>query len=151
MYKKFSSKVKQVISRSREEAIRLGHDYIGTEHLLLGIVYDKESLAVKVLEMLAVDTSELKQTIEDAILGYGAPKTTLNVGNIPLNRQAEKVLKVTLLEAKMLRSEEVESEHLMLSILKQRDTIATRILNELNIDYDLYKSDTIGVIFNENE
>ncbi len=141
MYKKFSSKVKQVISRSREEAIRLGHDYIGTEHLLLGIVYDKESLAVKVLEMLAVDTSELKQTIEDAILGYGAPKTTLNVGNIPLNRQAEKVLKVTLLEAKMLRSEEVESEHLMLSILKQRDTIATRILNELNIDYDLYKSE----------
>ena len=106
MNRKFSQKVKKVISRSRDEALRLGHDYIGTEHLLLGIMQAEESLAMKVLDSLDVDTIELKHSIEESVHRRSAAKAALNIGNLPLNKQAEKVLKVTFLEAKMLKNEE---------------------------------------------
>ena len=123
--RRFSPKVKQVIARSREEAVRLGHDFIGTEHLMLGIVAEKDSLAVKVLESLDVDSSELKQVLEDSVQKIPASSAQLNVGTLPLNKQAEKVLKVTFLEAKMLKSEEISPEHLLLSILKHKDNPAS--------------------------
>jgi len=140
--KKFSPKVKKAISRSREEAVRLGHDYIGTEHLLLGITKNRNELAVKVLESLDVETDELRQNIEETIARKRKPSTnTYNVGNLPLNKQAEKVLKVTFLEARMLKSEEVGLEHLMLSILKHKDNLASRILADFEVDYDIYKAE----------
>ena len=105
--RKFSPKVKKVISRSREEAIRLGHDFIGTEHLLLGIMAEKKSLAMRVLDSLDVNASELRQSVEDTAQRLPSSSTTLNVGNLPLNKQAEKVLKVTFLEAKILKSDEI--------------------------------------------
>lgn len=105
--RKFSPKVKKIIQLSREEAIRLGHDFIGTEHFLLGLIQEKDSLAVKVLDSLEVDIDELKSKIEkthverhDGDLGY-------NYGSIPLNKHAEKVLKVTSLEAKVYKSDEI--------------------------------------------
>ena len=122
MNRKFSPKVKQIISHSREEAVRLGHDFIGTEHLLLGVINDRNSLAVRVLESLEVDGSDLSQTVEDSISrDNDKPNTSLNIGNLPLNKHAEKVLKVTFLEAKMLKNEEISPEHLVLSILKHKD------------------------------
>jgi ATP-dependent Clp protease ATP-binding subunit ClpC len=139
--KKFSPKVKQVITRSRDEAVRLGHDYIGTEHLLLGIMQERSSLAIKVLESLAINGVELRQTIEESIQRHAGNRANLNVGNIPLNKQAEKVLKVTFLEAKMLKSEEINPEHLMLSILKHDDNLASKILKQYEVDYDVYKSE----------
>jgi ATP-dependent Clp protease ATP-binding subunit ClpC len=139
--KKFSPKVKQVISRSREEAIRLGHDYIGTEHLLLGITKDVNELAVKVLNSLDIDTSELRLSVEEAIQGKRSARATYNVGNLPLNKQAEKVLKVTFLEARMLKSDEVGIEHLMLSILKHKENLASQILQQFDVDYDIYKAE----------
>ncbi|MCB0567428.1 MAG: ATP-dependent Clp protease ATP-binding subunit, partial [Phaeodactylibacter sp.] len=139
--KRFSPKVKQVISRSRDEAIRLGHDFIGTEHLLLGIMSEKDSLAMKVLESLDVDPSELRETVEDSVQRLPSGHTTLNVGNLPLNKQAEKVLKVTFLEAKMLKSEEISPEHLLLSILKHKENPASKILNQYDVDYDIYKAE----------
>jgi len=141
MNRRFSPKVKEVISRSRDEALRLGHDYIGTEHLLLGIVQERNSLAVKVLQSLDVDTVDLRQTVEDSIQRKPSPKASLNVGNLPLNKQAEKVLKVTFLEAKMLRSDEISPEHLLLSILKHNDNIASRILHQFDVDYEIYKTE----------
>ncbi|MEM8907196.1 MAG: ATP-dependent Clp protease ATP-binding subunit, partial [Bacteroidota bacterium] len=141
MNRRFSPKVKQVISKSRDEAIRMGHDYIGTEHLLLGIMQEESSLAVRVLDSLDVDTIDLKQTIEDSISRSQTSKASLNIGNLPLNKQAEKVLKVTFLEAKMLKNDEISPEHLMLSILKHKDNLASRILNQFDIDYDIYKSE----------
>ena len=141
MNRRFSPKVKEVISRSRDEALRLGHDYIGTEHLLLGIAQEKNSLAVKVLESLDVDTVDLRQTVEDSIQRKPSPKASLNVGNLPLNKQAEKVLKVTFLEAKMLRNDEISPEHLLLSILKHNDNIASRILHQFDVDYEIYKTE----------
>ncbi|MBR9919444.1 MAG: ATP-dependent Clp protease ATP-binding subunit [Bacteroidetes bacterium] len=139
--RKFSPQVKQVISTSRDEAVRLGHDYIGTEHLLLGIIKELKSLAMRVLSSLDVDASELKQTIEDSIRTDRNSGASLNVGNLPLNKQAEKVLKVTFLEAKMMKNEEISPEHLMLSILKHKENLASRILNQFDVDYDIYKAE----------
>jgi ATP-dependent Clp protease ATP-binding subunit ClpC len=141
MNRKFSPRVKKIISRSREEAVRLGQDFIGTEHLLLGIVQIEDSLAVRVLDSLDVDTFELKQTIEESVQRVPINKASLNVGNLPLNKHAEKVLKVTFLEAKMLKNEEICPEHLMLSILKHKDNLASRILNQFDVDYDIFKSE----------
>ncbi len=139
--KKFSPKVKQVIAKSREEAIRLGHDYIGTEHLLLGITQDSNELAVRVLESLEVATKNLRSSIEEAIQGKRSARATYNVGNLPLNKSAEKVLKVTFLEARMLKSEEVGIEHLMLSILKHKENFASKLLQEFEVDYETYKAE----------
>ncbi len=139
---RFSPQVKQVIRRSRDVAIKLGHDYIGIEHLLLGIMKEADSLAVRVLDSLDVNIEELKDTIEESIQRVpSSAKSSENVGNMPLNKQAEKILKVTFLEAKMLKSEEIASEHLMLSILKHKDNMASRILNQFDVDYEGYKKE----------
>ncbi|MEM7106157.1 MAG: ATP-dependent Clp protease ATP-binding subunit [Bacteroidota bacterium] len=138
---RFSPKVKEVITQSREEALRLGQNYIGTEHLLLGIIHESNSLAVRVLTSLNVDMDELRYSIDQASKPNRTGQATFNVGNLPLNKQAEKALKVTFLEAKMLKSEEIGTEHLMLSILKHTESIAAQILSEFDVDYDIYKSE----------
>jgi ATP-dependent Clp protease ATP-binding subunit ClpC len=137
---RFSPKVKEVISNSRNEALRLGHDYIGTEHLLLGITQDTGSLAVKVLSSLHVDTNELRRVVEDSIQQQRSSKANYNVGNLPLNKQAEKVLKITFLEARMLKDDEIGLEHLVLSILKH-ESLASKILEQFDVDYDIYKTE----------
>ena len=141
MNKKFSPEVKQIMSKSREEAMRLSHDYIGIEHLLLGIIEVRDCLAAKVLVSLDVDSNDLRTSVESTIPRQAGGNATLNVGNMPLNRQAEKVLKITLLEAKMLKNEEVFSEHLMLSILKQKDTSLFKILRQFDVDYEIFKAE----------
>ena len=141
MNRKFSPKVKQVISNSRNEAVRLGHDYIGTEHILLGILQEKKCLATKVFDSLDLNMDDLKVLIEDSLPKRSSQTTAINIGNIPLNKQAEKVLKITFLEAKSLKSEEIFPEHLVLSILKNKDNEASRILHRFDIDYDIYKSE----------
>lgn len=141
MNKKFSPEVKKIISVSRDEAIRLGHDYIGTEHLLLGIIQDTSSLASKVLQSLEVDFDELRSYIEDSIGKSRKEQTNFNVGSLPLDKHAEKVLKVTFLEAKVFKNDEISPEHLMLSILKHTDNLACKILRRFNVDYDTYKSE----------
>jgi len=141
MNRKFSPKVKKIIQLSREEAIRLGHDYIGTEHLLLGMIQDKDSLAIKVLESLDVDMEELRFKVEESASTSKRDETSYNVGNIPLNKQAEKVLKVTFLEAKVYKNEEIKPEHLMLSILKHKDNLASKVMDNFEIDYEAYKTE----------
>jgi ATP-dependent Clp protease ATP-binding subunit ClpC len=134
MEAKFSPRVKDVISYSREEALRLGHDYIGTEHLLLGIIREGEGVAMQLLKSLGVDITELRKTIEDF-----APATTKKINhlaNIPLVKQAEKALKITYLEAKFFKSSVIGTEHLLLAILKDEDSVAAKALNNFNISYD---------------
>ena len=94
MNKKFSPEVKKIISSSREEALRLGHDYIGTEHLLLGIIQDKSLLASKVLMSLEVDLEQLQTTLQNSVAQSTKDRTHFNVGSLPLDKHAEKVLKV---------------------------------------------------------
>ncbi len=139
MEAKFSPRVKDVISYSREEALRLGHDYIGTEHLLLGLIREGDGMAIKILKALGVDTVRLRRSIEDAVKGTSS--TTVNLGNIPLTKQAEKVLKITYLEAKIFKSDVIGTEHLLLSILRDDDNIASQILLQYNVNYDVFKAE----------
>ncbi len=141
MDSKFSPKVKKIISLSRDEAIRLGNDFIGTEHLMLGMIKDKESLAIKVLDSLDVDLYELKYKIESSVQNKRGADSMLNVGSIPLNKHAEKALKVSFLEAKSMKQAEINPEHIMLSILKMNDNPTTKIMDEFEIDYAIYKNE----------
>jgi ATP-dependent Clp protease ATP-binding subunit ClpC len=136
---RFSPKVKEVISQSREEALRFGHDYIGTEHLLLGLLKEPNSAAVQLLEALQVNIPQLRKAVEEAIQeNKSKVEHSYNVGNLPLTRQAEKVLKVTFLEAKRLQTEVISTEHIILSILKHKENLAARILMEFEVDYEVF-------------
>ena len=141
---KFSPRVKDVITYSREEALRLGHNYIGVEHLLLGIIREGEGTAVRMLEGLNVDLQKLRKALEGSI----RPTTGASVGagNIPLVKQAEKILKITYLEAKIFKSSLIGTEHLLLSILKDEDNVATKALQAFNIDYDVAKEEYESMI-----
>jgi ATP-dependent Clp protease ATP-binding subunit ClpC len=139
----FSNRVQEVIRLSREEALRLGHDYIGTEHLLLGIIREGEGIAVKILRNLGCDLYQVKKSIEETVRSSGG---TLTIGNIPLTKQAEKVLKITYLEAKLYKSDVIGTEHLLLSLLRDDDNIAAQILNQFNVQYDTVRNELDNII-----
>jgi ATP-dependent Clp protease ATP-binding subunit ClpC len=143
MNKKFSPVVKQIINQSGVEARRLGHDYIGSEHILLGILAERDSLPVRVLDALMVDLSELKKRLEKSIPRYSVypPAENLFVGEFQVTTQVQRILKVTFLEAKLMKNEEIFPEHLMLSLLKHPDTAATKLLNDYDVDYDSFKKE----------
>ena len=143
----FSTQVKEIISYSREEALRLGNDFIGTEHLVLGLIRDKQNTAMKILEALNVDLYELRKEIELAVKDKTG-KNIANINSLPLTKQAEKVIRITVLEAKSVKSANVESEHLMMSILKNKENIATQILIQFDVDYDLFKTE-LGFVSSE--
>ena len=138
MESKFSNRVREVISLSREEALRLGHDYIGTEHLLLGMIREGEGVAIGLLKKVGVSIEGLKKSIEQATKGTSSVNVK-DQTNIPLTRKKEKVLKITYLEAKLFKSDLIGTEHLLLSILREEDNVATQILNTLKVNYDVIK------------
>ena len=140
----FSPQVKEIISFSREEALRLGNDFIGTEHLLLGLIREGENTAIRILKSFNVDIYELRKEIELAVKDKTG-KNIANINSLPLTKQAEKVIRVTVLEAKALKSVTVETEHLMLSILKNKENVATQILNQFDVDYDLFRQE-LGIV-----
>jgi ATP-dependent Clp protease ATP-binding subunit ClpC len=140
----FSTQVKEIISYSREEALRLGNDFIGAEHLMLGLIRDQENTAIKVLRQLNVNLTDLRKEIELAVKDKSG-KNVANINSLPLTKQAEKVIRVTVLEAKALKSPMVETEHLLLSILKNKENIATQILNQFDVDYDLFRTE-LGMV-----
>ncbi|PEN06995.1 Clp protease ClpC [Longimonas halophila] len=140
----FSNRVRDVISYSREEAIRLGHDYIGTEHLLLGIIREGEGIAIKILRNLGCDLMKLKKSVEETVRSQGS---ALSVGNIPLTKQAEKVLKITYLEAKLYKSDVIGTEHLLLSLLRDNENIAAQILQQgFSVTYDAVRNELDSII-----
>ena len=138
MEAKFSNRVKEVISLSREEALRLGHEYIGTEHLILGMIREGEGVAVGVLKKLGVPLDQLRGEIEKISKGT-ATHEIKNLANIPLTRASEKTLKITYLEAKVFKAQLIGTEHLLLSILRDPDNLATQILNKFDVAYDVVK------------
>lgn len=138
MDENFSPRVKDVISYSKEEAIRLGHDYIGTEHLMLGLIREGEGSAVQILEDLGVDMQAFRRKIE----AISAPNISGQIStkkNLPLTRQAEKALKTTFLEAKLFQSSQIRTSHLLLCILRNDDDPVSRILRQYEVDYDNVK------------
>src|SRR3989304_5054961 len=134
----FSDRLQEVIRLSREEALRLGHDYIGTEHLLLGIIREGQGVAVRILRNLDCDLIKLKKAIEDTVRTSGG---TLTIGNIPLTKQAEKVLKITQIESKIYKADVIGTEHLLLSLLRDEDNIATQILHQFSVTYDAARAE----------
>ena len=134
----FSPRVNDVISFSREEALRLGHDYIGAEHLLLGLIREGEGTAIKTLVSFGVDLIDLRSEIEK--IAKPTSVMSVSLGNIPLLKQAEKILKMMYLEAKVMKSRKIGTEHLLLSILKNNDNIAAKVLENFNMDYDTAKN-----------
>ena len=139
MEAKFSPRVKDVITYSREEALRLGHDYIGVEHLFLGILREGEGNAIKILKAINVNLQDVRKAVESEI----KPKSNNfnQSGNIPLVKQAERALKITYLEAKLFKSTLIGTEHLLLSILKDDDNIITNVFEEFNVDYETVKKE----------
>jgi ATP-dependent Clp protease ATP-binding subunit ClpC len=134
----FSNRVRDVISYSREEALRLGHDYIGTEHLLLGLLREGEGMAIKIVANLGVDLGKLRKAIEESVR---ITNSNVNIGNIPLTKQAEKVLKITYLEAKLFKSDVIGTEHLLLSLLRDEDNIAAQILHRFGVTYEIVRQE----------
>ena len=140
MEAKFSPRVKDVISYSREEALRLRHDYIGTEHLLLGLIREGDGVAIKILKNIGVDMGAVRQSVEDAVKGSSVSRSPVN-NNMPLTKQAEKVLKITYLEAKIFKSDIIGTEHLLLAILRDEENIASQILQQYKVNYNSFKSE----------
>lgn len=134
MEAKFSPRVKDVIGYSREEALRLGNDFIGVEHLLLGLIREGDGTAIRILNEFSIDLKHIRKEIESTLIK--STNTYNNAGQIPLVKQAEKVLKMTYLESKLFKSPMIGTEHLLLSVLKAEDSVACRLLNKYGVIYD---------------
>ena len=136
----FSPKVRDVITFSKEEALRLGHDFIGTEHLLLGLIRKGEGRAIEILESFEVNLGFIQKKLEQ--LNPSTP--SFSEGNkkksLHLTRQAEKALKTTFLEAKLYQSEAIDTAHLLLCILRNENDPSTKLLNKYDLDYDQAKN-----------
>ncbi len=143
MEAKFSKRVKDVLSYSREEAVRLGNNYIGLEHLLLGIIREGNGMAVQLLKFFGVEVEKCKKEIEDSIKNSAG--SSVKQENIPLVKQAEKALKLTYLEARVFNSELIGTEHLLLAILKDENNIATSKLNKEGVDYKSLKQELSSI------
>ncbi|MCS6819053.1 MAG: ATP-dependent Clp protease ATP-binding subunit, partial [Chitinophagales bacterium] len=148
MEARFSPKVKEVIGYSREEALRLNHDFIGIEHLMLGLIRDGGGIAIRALINLNIDPVKLRKEVEDSIKDKTA-KGVFNPNSIPLTKQAERVLKITVLEAKQMKSDVIGTEHLLLSILKNKDNIVSGILMKNFVDYASFKNEVENLLANE--
>ncbi len=138
MTNKFSFHVQQAIQYAREEALRLGHDSIGSEHLLLGLLQLGEGKASEILQSHGVDFEAVRQTIEEAI---ESPSTTLRTGNIPFTKRAEKILKLSYIEGKNLNAENIGTEHLLLALTKDEEGLAAQILAGYNVTFETTKQE----------
>ncbi len=147
----FSPRVKDVITYSKEEALRLGHDFIGTEHLMLGILRDGNGKAITILNNLAIDLEHLRKKVE--ILSPANPNVEISneKKNLHLTRQAERALKTTFLEAKVFQSTSISTAHLLLCILRNENDPTTKLLHRLKIDYNVVKEQYLNMTPNEED
>ncbi len=143
MKNNFSSRVQMVIQFSREEALRLGHDYIGTEHLLLGLIREGEGIAVEILRNLGCDLDEIKRSVEDSVKPSGE---TMTIGNIPFTKRAEKILKMAYVEAEKYKSDIIGTEHLLLALVKEKDGVAAQVLLSYDVTYDTVREELENIL-----
>lgn len=137
MDSQFSPRIKDVLSYSREEAIRLGNESIGLEHIFLGILRDGEGVAIEILTNLSVNLSEIKQSVEEKL------RTGKNIdsqASVQLLKSAEKALKLVYLEARAFNSPTINTGHLLLALIKDKDSLISNILSEYHINYYILKS-----------
>ncbi len=146
---KFSQRVRDVLSYSKEEAIRLGNPYIGTEHIFLGILRDGEGMAIDILTSLGLSLTMIRETIERTIRSSEYRKIS-NEENVPLLKNAEKVLKIVYLEARTLKTETIDTGHLLLAIMKDDNNVATQLLKENKVSYDVVRLEMESLTGKEN-
>ncbi len=147
----FSPRVKDVITYSKEEALRLGHDFIGTEHLILGLIRNGEGKAIDILNFLGIDLNELRRKIESLNpINFENEVKETSKKNLHLTRQAERALKTTFLEAKLFQSSIINTAHLLLCILRNENDPTTKIFNNLDINYNVVKDEYKSIIGNDD-
>jgi len=148
----FSPRVKDVISFSKEEALRLGHNFIGTEHLMLGMLRDGGGKAIAILNAIEINLEELRRKVEILNPAMIDGDQTLNdKKNLHLTRQAERALKTTFLEAKLFQSDLINTAHLLLCILRNENDPTTKLLTRLNVDYDIVKEQFKLMLANDSD
>jgi len=139
----FSDRVKRVMQLAREEAARLGHNYIGTEHLLLGIIREGKGSAVNVLTNLGLNLESIKQSIDDYVASSGGSMT---MGEVPFTPRAKQILEIAANEAKQMKSQFVRTCHLLLALLKDKDGVAAQILAAFGVDHKTAKEEVSAVL-----
>jgi len=148
MKNNFSKKVQQILRYAKEEAIHLGHNYVGSEHLLLGILSQGDSTAIDVLTNLGIEIDDLRKSIEDIVRSSGG---TMLLGQMPLTKRVERILRNTYNEAKNLGSELIGDEHVLLSILKENGGVAYDVLSSFGVDYFHVKNELSNPILKRNK
>ena len=147
----FSPRVKEVLSHSKDEALRLGHDFIGTEHLLLGILKDGSGKAISILDQLDIDLDHLRRKVEILSPSNTEGLTSNDKKNLRLTRQAERAIKTTFLEAKLFQSTTINTAHLLLCILRNENDPTTRLIQKMKVDYDTVKEQFKSMITQDED
>ena len=143
----FSPRVKDVITFSKEEALRLGHDFIGTEHLVLGIIRNGEGKAIDILNFVGIDLNELRRKVESLNpINFDNDVKESSKKNLHLTRQAERALKTTFLEAKLFQSSLINTAHLLLCILRNENDPTAKIFNNMEVNYNVVKDEYKSII-----
>ena len=142
MKENFSKRVQNIIKYGKEEAIRLGHSYVGSEHLLLGLLREASGKSAKIFDIYDCDIDDIRAMVEDMIKTSGG---TMTLGHLPLTRRAERILRNAFNEAVSLNVNISDDEHLLLAMLKESEGIAFEVLNAHNLDYN-----TVLDLINEN-
>src|SRR5215468_3251379 len=143
MHDKFTERVRKVMYLAREEAARLQHDYIGTEHLLLGVIREGEGIAATVLNNLGLDLDAIRQAVESMVASTGG---TLTIGEIPFTPRAKRVLELSVDEARQLGHNYVGTEHLLLGLIREGEGVAARVLENLGVDLTKVRSHVIRLL-----
>ena len=147
----FSPRVKEVLSHSKDEALRLGHDFIGTEHLLLGILKDGSGKAISILDQLDIDLEHLRRKVEILSPSNAESLISNDKKNLRLTRQAERAIKTTFLEAKLFQSATINTAHLLLCILRNENDPTTRLMQKMKVDYDIVKEQFKSMITQDED
>ena len=134
MKENFSKGVQRVLKYAKEEAVRLGHSYVGSEHLLLGIIKDSNGKANSILTSIGCDMMELKAMIEEMAKPSGG---TMTLGHLPLTRRAERILRTTFTEAQNYNEDIADQVHLLLALAREDEGLSTEVLNAYTVDYEL--------------
>src|SRR5690554_398492 len=142
----FTDRVRKVLAMAREEAIRLQHDYVGTEHILLGLIREGEGVAAAVLTNLSVDLEQIQQQVEESVR---RGKATIALGELPYTSRAKKVLEFAMAEARELNHSYVGTEHLLLGLLREEKGIAAEVLNQLGVTLDEARGQTLKLLGSE--
>ena len=139
----FTDRVRKVLAMAREEAIRLQHDYVGTEHILLGLIREGEGVAAAVLMNLNVDLEQIHERIEESVR---KGKATIALGELPYTSRAKKVLEYAMAEARELNHSYVGTEHLLLGLLREEKGIAAQVLNSLGVTLEEARAETLKLL-----